>query len=257
GVQITEALQMQMEVQKRLYEQLEVQRHLKLRIDAQGKYLEKIMEEHQTGTTKCQTPSFPESSSHEPNGKVKGVLRYSKNARQDDREDEAAGDMMPNKISQNDRDAIMNSSIVEKQQKTFLAYDKELCLANKEFGTTQKRIRANDNTGQAKQGSMYQKHFPLVRIGDLTDENYQSSLLCSVDQFESSRLVHFSTDSQSQQLEAQASAKVSDASLFISSYLPPSNSLVVSEAEFSSALDSMDSHQNIPSLQPGLFQPWT
>ncbi|KAL0915435.1 hypothetical protein M5K25_015851 [Dendrobium thyrsiflorum] len=47
GVQITEALKLQMEVQKRLHEQLEVQRQLQLRIEAQGKYLKKIMEEQQ------------------------------------------------------------------------------------------------------------------------------------------------------------------------------------------------------------------
>ncbi|KAI0492412.1 hypothetical protein KFK09_026683 [Dendrobium nobile] len=47
GLQITEALKLQMDVQKRLHEQLEVQRQLKLRIDAQGKYLKKIIEEQQ------------------------------------------------------------------------------------------------------------------------------------------------------------------------------------------------------------------
>lgn len=47
GTQITEALKLQMEVQKRLHEQLEVQRQLQLRIEAQGNYLKKIMEEQQ------------------------------------------------------------------------------------------------------------------------------------------------------------------------------------------------------------------
>lgn len=47
GVQIAEALKLQMEVQKRLHEQLEVQRQLQLRIEAQGKYLKKIIEEQQ------------------------------------------------------------------------------------------------------------------------------------------------------------------------------------------------------------------
>lgn len=36
--------EMQMEVQRRLHEQLEVQRHLQLRIDAQGKYMQSILE---------------------------------------------------------------------------------------------------------------------------------------------------------------------------------------------------------------------
>ncbi|MBA0827360.1 hypothetical protein Goarm_012145 [Gossypium armourianum] len=35
---------MQMEVQRRLHEQLEVQRHLQLRIEAQGKYMQSILE---------------------------------------------------------------------------------------------------------------------------------------------------------------------------------------------------------------------
>eukprot|EP00252_Welwitschia_mirabilis_P021798 TRINITY_DN5700_c0_g1_i1.p1 TRINITY_DN5700_c0_g1~~TRINITY_DN5700_c0_g1_i1.p1 ORF type:complete len:434 (+),score=84.57 TRINITY_DN5700_c0_g1_i1:928-2229(+) len=44
ALQITEALRLQMEVQRRLHEQLEVQRHLQLRIEAQGKYLQSILE---------------------------------------------------------------------------------------------------------------------------------------------------------------------------------------------------------------------
>ncbi|KAF5735250.1 Homeodomain-like superfamily protein isoform 2 [Tripterygium wilfordii] len=44
---IGEALQMQIEVQRRLHEQLEVQRHLQLRIEAQGKYLQAVLEKAQ------------------------------------------------------------------------------------------------------------------------------------------------------------------------------------------------------------------
>ncbi|XP_008781221.3 myb-related protein 2-like isoform X2 [Phoenix dactylifera] len=44
---ISEALQMQIEVQRRLHEQLEVQRHLQLRIEAQGQYLQSVLEKAQ------------------------------------------------------------------------------------------------------------------------------------------------------------------------------------------------------------------
>lgn len=44
NIQITEAIRLQMEVQRRLQEQLEVQRNLQLRIEAQGKYLQTILE---------------------------------------------------------------------------------------------------------------------------------------------------------------------------------------------------------------------
>ncbi|BAF24727.1 myb family transcription factor PHL7 isoform X1 [Oryza sativa Japonica Group] len=78
GLQISEALKLQMEVQKRLHEQLEVQRQLQLRIEAQGKYLKKIIEEQQRlGGVKSETPAagasvtlpsdqFPDSERTDP-----------------------------------------------------------------------------------------------------------------------------------------------------------------------------------------------
>ncbi|KAK1650448.1 hypothetical protein QYE76_068253 [Lolium multiflorum] len=52
SMHIGEALQMQIEVQRRLHEQLEVQRHLQLRIEAQGKYLQSVLEKaHETLAT--------------------------------------------------------------------------------------------------------------------------------------------------------------------------------------------------------------
>ncbi|XP_058107675.1 myb-related protein 2-like [Magnolia sinica] len=47
NLQISETLQMQVEMQRRLHEQLEVQQHLQLRIEAQGKYLQSVLEKAQ------------------------------------------------------------------------------------------------------------------------------------------------------------------------------------------------------------------
>jgi SHAQKYF class myb-like DNA-binding protein len=48
GMQLHEALQMQREVQRRMSDQLEVQKSLKLKIEAQGRFLDRIGEEHKT-----------------------------------------------------------------------------------------------------------------------------------------------------------------------------------------------------------------
>ncbi|KAK7251895.1 hypothetical protein RIF29_35495 [Crotalaria pallida] len=51
SLQIAQALQMQMEVQSKLYEQIEVQRHMQLRIEAQGKYLQSVLKKAQEALT--------------------------------------------------------------------------------------------------------------------------------------------------------------------------------------------------------------
>nr|QEX51328.1 protein PHOSPHATE STARVATION RESPONSE 2-like isoform X3 [Cymbidium ensifolium] len=54
---ITEALRLQVEMQKRLHEQLEVQRKLQLQIEEQGRYLQMMFEKQKDGFNKLQMPS--------------------------------------------------------------------------------------------------------------------------------------------------------------------------------------------------------
>ncbi|XP_042019770.1 myb family transcription factor PHL8-like isoform X1 [Salvia splendens] len=47
NLQMTRALQVQMEVQRKLHEQIEVQKHLQQRVEAQGKFLQRVLRKAQ------------------------------------------------------------------------------------------------------------------------------------------------------------------------------------------------------------------
>ncbi|CAL1378753.1 unnamed protein product [Linum trigynum] len=62
GAQLNEALQMQLEVERRLSDHLEVQRNLKQKIEAQGRFLERIVEEHRNRAAFSKPRPFPTMS---------------------------------------------------------------------------------------------------------------------------------------------------------------------------------------------------
>ncbi|CAH8270294.1 unnamed protein product [Arabidopsis lyrata] len=62
GVQIKEALQLQLDVQRHLHEQLEIQRNLQLRIEEQGKQLKMMMEQQQKTKKSLLKPPDAEAS---------------------------------------------------------------------------------------------------------------------------------------------------------------------------------------------------
>ncbi|CAN4105770.1 unnamed protein product [Withania somnifera] len=79
---ITEALRLQMEVQKQLHEQLEIQRKLQLRIEEQGKYLEMMFEktkdirkDFKVSSSKTEEPHSPstETKHSPPNNKSEAL----------------------------------------------------------------------------------------------------------------------------------------------------------------------------------------
>ncbi|XP_057792576.1 myb family transcription factor PHL7-like [Salvia miltiorrhiza] len=59
GAQLNEALLIQMEAQRRLSDQLEVQKSLKMKIEAQGRFLDKIMEEYKNRSPAGTKPYSP------------------------------------------------------------------------------------------------------------------------------------------------------------------------------------------------------
>ncbi|MBA0758461.1 hypothetical protein Gotri_021454, partial [Gossypium trilobum] len=59
---ITEALKLQMEVQKRQHEQLDIQRNLELQMEEQGRYLQMTFEKEKSGLDKLKmSHTYPEN----------------------------------------------------------------------------------------------------------------------------------------------------------------------------------------------------
>ncbi|KAJ6422650.1 hypothetical protein OIU84_027588 [Salix udensis] len=69
SLHFSEALQVQIEVQRRLHEQIEVQRHLQLRIEAQGKYLQSVLEKAQETLGRQNLGSVPTTNTTDPKEK--------------------------------------------------------------------------------------------------------------------------------------------------------------------------------------------
>ncbi|KAK8982360.1 hypothetical protein V6N11_037531 [Hibiscus sabdariffa] len=86
GTGITEALRLQIEVQKQLHEQLEIQRNLQLQIEEQGRYLQMMFEKQKSGLDKLKvSPSNPENPSTPSNAAAELPAKGEPEASQSDR----------------------------------------------------------------------------------------------------------------------------------------------------------------------------
>uniref|UniRef100_A0A803PZ90 HTH myb-type domain-containing protein n=2 Tax=Cannabis sativa TaxID=3483 RepID=A0A803PZ90_CANSA len=131
---ITEALRLQVELQKRLHEQLEHQRKLQLQIEEQGKYLEKMFDQHKKMETKYKASS---STSHDNKNSLSNIAPHSS---ENNKSKISEVDLLEKGISSSNPKSNPDVSFIDPSEKE-KAYDEtETCKENSDVPPT-KRAR--------------------------------------------------------------------------------------------------------------------